>query len=104
MINIYLGGEKIAYTAGDTFFISVSSTEGFSQGSRLKFCVAENEESDNVIEKEFLLEDDGFKVELLPEETEKLKLGEYIYKMVVVTDSGDMETQKSGELYVKWGA
>ena len=104
MINIYLGGDKISYTAGDTFLLAVGSLDGFAQGSRLKFCVAENEDSLNLIEKEFYLENEAFCVELTAEESDRLKRGEYIYKMVVINESGETETQKSGELTVKWGA
>ena len=43
MIKIYSGGEKITYTKGDTFEISVSSAEGFGEESTLRFQVAKNE-------------------------------------------------------------
>ena len=104
MISIYLGGEKISYTAGDTFVLSVASSDGFDERSSLKFCIAKNEESENVIEKEFLQENGQFNVELSADEAAKLTLGEYVYKLVLINGAGEISTEKSGELTVKWGA
>lgn len=104
MINIYSGGEKITYTAGDSFEISVSSVDGFSNDVRLKFQVAKNESESLLIDAVFELDNDEFSVVLTDEEKEKLIIGDYVYKLVLVTKSGEIVTQKSGELIVKWGA
>ena len=104
MIKIYSGGDKITYTAGDTFEISVSSAEGFPAGATLRFQVAKDELAELLIDSDFNLTGEGFIISLKNEEKEKLPIGEYIYKLVLVGVDGEIVTQKSGELIVKWGA
>lgn len=104
MIKIYSGGEKISYTAGDTFILNVSAAEGFEENSSLKFCIAKNEASEYVIDSDFSLTDGRFTIGLTDEEKSKLQIGDYIYKMTVVGGDGKIVTQKSGEFTVKWGA
>lgn len=103
MINIYSSGKQITYTAGDTFELSVLSESEFDSGAILKFQVAKNEESELLIDTSFNLNESGFIITLNDEEKEILTLGEYIYKIVLISASGDIITQKSGELIVKWG-
>lgn len=104
MIKIYSGGEKITYTKGDTFEISVSSAEGFGEESTLRFQVAKNEQEELLIDTAFPLKDTEFNIVLTDEEKEKLSIGEYIYKLVLISGKGEIITQKSGEFTVKWGA
>ena len=104
MIKIYSGGDKITYTVGDTFEISVSSAEGFDAGMTLKFQIAKSEDMPLLIDTVFELENTEFSVTLTDEEKEKLPIGEYIYKFVLISQDGEIITQKSGELIVKWGA
>lgn len=103
MIKIYCDGGNITYTAGDTFSINVSATDEFEQGTKLNFQVAENEQAESVINKTFQLIGGGFEITLSKEETEKLPIGNYIYKITIIDLSGNITTRKSGELTVKWG-
>ena len=104
MIKIYSGGEKITYTAGDTFEISVSSAEGFEEKSTLLFQVAKSENEEFLVNSAFDLINDEFIIILTDEEKGKLPIGEYIYKLVLINEKSEVVTQKSGELVVKWGA
>ena len=104
MIQIYSAGDKITYTAGDSFEITVSSADGFPIGAILKLQVAKNEIEPLLIDTIFELENEKFYVVLTDAEKEKLPIGEYIYKLVLVSKTGEIVTQKSGEMIVKWGA
>ena len=104
MINIYSDGQQITYTAGDTFFIDVTSVEGFEEGTKLNFQIAENEQSESVVDSVYELSDGAFEIVLSDAEKERLSIGNYIYKIAVVDAGGDIITRKSGELIVKWGA
>lgn len=104
MLRIYSGGEQISYTAGDSFLFCVGAEDGFAEGTRLYFQVAENESADYLINKTFALAGDGFEIVLTEEERKKLSIGNYIYKLVVVDAEDVVITRKSGELIVKWGA
>lgn len=103
MISIYSNGEKITYTAGDTFLMGVSSDDGFDEGAQLKLQIAENETAPLLIDATFTQVDGGFNVTLTSSEKRRLTLGDYIYKLVLVSASGDILTQKSGDFIVKWG-
>ena len=104
MIRIYCGGENITYTAGDTFELDITTAGGFEQGTTLNFQIAQNEQSESVINKLFDLKSGCFEVVLSGEETEKLAIGNYIFKLTVIDSGGKISTEKSGELTVKWGA
>lgn len=104
MLRIFSGGEQISYTAGDSFMLCVSADDGFAEGTRLYFQVAENENAGYIIDKIFALAGDGFEIVLTQDESEKLSIGNYIYKLVVVDAEDIVITRKSGELIVKWGA
>lgn len=103
MIKIYYGGENITYTAGDTFKVDITTAGGFETGTRLNFQIAQNEQSESVINKLFDLNDDRFEVVLAEEEIKALTIGNYIYKFTVINPDGSISTEKSGELTVKWG-
>lgn len=104
MVLIYSNGEKITYTAGDTFLMEVSSAEGFEEGAQLKLQIAESETAPLLVDATFSQVGGGFEVILSDREKEKLTLGNYIYKLVLVSVAGEIITQKSGDLIVKWGA
>ena len=103
MVLIYSNGEKITYTAGDTFLIEVSSDEGFDEGAQLKLQIAESETAPLLVDATFNQVNGSFDVALTSREKEKLTLGNYIYKLVLVNVSGEIITQKSGDFIVKWG-
>ena len=104
MLRVYLDGEQITYTAGDTFLLNISADRAFDDGSRLRAQIAENENSKPLIEKLVELDGGFFELLLSDEETEKLPVGNYIYKLTVIGTDGRTVTRKSGELIVKWGA
>ena len=103
MLRIYSEGEQIAYTAGDTFSINVTAEDGFNADSKLVFQIAENENSQALINKEIGLNDGAFEITLTKSEREKLLLGNYVYKITIVDSAENIVTRKSGELIVKWG-
>lgn len=104
MVLIYSNGEKITYTAGDTFLMEVSSAEGFDEGAQLKLQIAESETAPLLVDATFNQVDGGFEVTLSEREKGRLSIGNYIYKLVLVNIAGEIITQKSGDLIVKWGA
>ena len=104
MLKFFSEGEQIAYTAGDTFSITVTAEDGFNTDSILVFQIAEDESSQSLINKEIGLDDGAFEITLTESEKEKLSLGNYVYKITIVDSSENIVTRKSGELIVKWGA
>lgn len=104
MIKIFSGGEKISCSMEDTFSLAIESENGFESGTKLKFQVAENEDGELLVDKIFTLNGTIFQIKLIKEEKEKLGLGEYIYRIVLLSPDESVITQKSGELEVKWGA
>lgn len=104
MIKIYSNGDKITYTAGDTFVMNVTTADSFDEGSTLTFKIAQNETSEDIISKEFSLNGTGFEVSLSEEDRDLLPIGEYIYKLVLKSANDEIITRKSGEFIVKWGA
>lgn len=104
MIKIFSDGEKISCSTEDTFLLTVESESGFEADVTLKFQVAENEESQMLVDKIFTPSGTLFKIELTKEEKQKLSLGEYVYRIILLGPDGSVITQKSGELEVKWGA
>lgn len=103
MITIVCGSD-IEYTKGDTFRLGITTDDGFDENSQLDFIVSENEDSAPVINKTFSLSGDSFEIELTVEDTGKLVYGDYIYKLVIHTPTGEIITQMSGNFKVKWGA
>ena len=103
MVLIHSNGEKITYTAGDTFLMEISSDDGFEEGAQLKLQIAESETADFLVDATFNQSNGGFEVTLTDREKEKLPIGDYIYKLVLVNVSGEIITQKSGDFIVKWG-
>ena len=104
MIRI-INGTDIQYTKGDTFRLTVSSKNSFNEGSQLRFVVARNEESDNIINKTFDLNGEGvFVVSVNETEREEMQIGNYLYKFILIAPDGTIITQKSGDFIVKWGA
>lgn len=100
-----INGTNISYTRGDTFDLRISSETGFNDGSTLRFTVAKNEDSGALILNEYSLGSDGaFRVTLNDKDKQTLGIGDYVYKLTVLTLSGIVVTQKSGDFAVKWGA
>lgn len=104
MLNIYSGGEKITYSTGDTFELSVSNAEEFEKGAQLRFVISKDENEPYLIDCNYSLEDCCFEISLSDEDKEKLCIGKYIYKIIIITADDKVVTQKSGEIVVKWGA
>ena len=94
----------ISHTKGDTFLFEVTTNEQFSEGLTLKFVVAENEESKLIIQNNYYVSDNKFLVSLNESDESKLDIGIYVYKMILLNLSGQIITQASGELEIKWGA
>lgn len=103
MIRIYNLGEKISYTKDDTFELEVNS-DNFEAGDTCLFVIAEDENAEPVIRASFALANGSFTITLAESERDKLDLGNYIYKIVITSLSGEVITQKSGDFIVKWGA
>lgn len=106
MIKINKKTGDISYTENDTFkMIAYQKYEGtFEAGSKLRFIIAETEESSYIIDKTFDINDDlTFTLTLTDKEKAKLNIDNYIYKMVLLKDN-KIVTQMSGHFEVKWGA
>ena len=101
---IIINGTDIEYTKDDTFELYVTTKNGFNDGTNLKFIISENENVTPLIENQTNVLDGKFKVTLNAEEKAKLNLGDYIYKLVLISTDGKIITQKSGNFLVKWGA
>ena len=98
-------GTNISYTKGDTFSLTVGAVNGFSENSTLRFIVAEDEESEPVIENTYNLNGEGvFSVVLEESDRDKLVIDDYKYKLTLIDSAGITITQKSGDFRVKWGA
>lgn len=102
MITV-INGCDIEYTAGDTFLLSVTSVDGFTEGAKMRFVIAQGKHSDAIIDKQFELSEDGFTLTLTAEESAKLPMEEYIYKLILLDITGQVITQQSGDFTVKWG-
>lgn len=97
---------NIFYSVGDTFNLEIEpeDNETFTTGSTLQVIIAQSEEIDtSIIDKTINLSDGKFTVTLTSSEIEKLKMGEYVYKMKYIS-GGKTITQISGNFTVKWGA
>lgn len=99
--------QGIEYSTNDTFVFNVSpiNQETFADGSALKLIISNSETSEPIIEKTFSLNaDNTFNITLTEDETDKLSIGRYVYKIIIIDESGVISTQKSGFLDVIWGA
>ena len=104
MITIVCGTD-IEYTKGDTFSLDITTSGGFDENSQLTFIVAENENSQVLIENSYSLNsENAFTITISPTDSAKLNYDNYIYKMILHAPNGDIITQKSGNFKVKWGA
>jgi hypothetical protein len=101
-----INNTNIEYTAGDTFNMPVTATsEGeFSAGMQLRFIVAQNTQSEYLIDNTYDINEDlVFNVILSENDIKKVPLGEYIYKIIIFKNN-EIRTEKSGFFTVKWGA
>ena len=96
-------GDNIAYTKGDSFYLEITSEDGFSDGDILEFSISPSERSKSTIFKRIPQEDGKFKVTFCDEDIEKLSINEYLYKISLVSENGGRITHKSGQFTVKWG-
>ena len=106
MIRINEDTGDISYTKDDTFKMTAyTEHEGyFKEGSKMKFIIAQTEESDYLIEKTVNINDDlTFTLTLDDREKGMLNIGDYIYKLVLL-ENNSIVTQISGHFEVKWGA
>lgn len=96
----------IEHSISDTFIFTVSpaANEAFDDYSILNFVVAKQENENPIIDKSFTLNEGQFIVTLTEEEKAKLPIGNYIYKMIIISNRGIVSTEKSGFLDVVWGA
>nr|DAF01617.1 MAG TPA: hypothetical protein [Caudoviricetes sp.] len=99
-----INGTDISYTKGDTFHLTISGKNAFSENSVLRFVVAEDTESDAVIDGRYNMDSNGkFNVVLTEAERGKLTVNDYLYKLTLISADGVTITQKSGNFRVKWG-
>ena len=106
MIVINKVSDDISYTKDDTFRLMLTpEDEGFfEEGMQLRFVIAKTEESEYIIDKTININSDlYFDVTLTSNETSKLELADYIYKMILIKNN-TVVTRKSGHFEVKWGA
>ena len=95
----------IEYTKGDTFNLVVQPDNALDEGSQLHFVVTKADTYDSVIDKTYSMRSDGtFMILLDSEDKAALLKGDYVYKMTVITATGIVDTQLSGDFIVKWGA
>ena len=100
-----INNSRLVYSLENTFNLPITNgASGFEVGTSLKFVVAENETSENLIEKTFSLSGDSFNVVLTTYELKKLVINDYIYKIIIYSPNGEVVTEKSGYLTVKWGS
>ncbi len=104
MLNIIDFGRSIKYTKGDTFELLVSTDGTYGDGTVLELQIAENENSDILINHAEVMKRNAFVVRFSEEEKEKLELGDYIYRLRVLQPEGGIQTQLSGEFSVVWGS
>lgn len=99
-----IAGRHIAWSVSDTFELEVASDTGsFDAGSTLEFQIARNQETAAIIDKTNISLSDGiFTVSLDSTDRAKLSVGDYIYR-IIVSASGTVTTEISGDFIVKWG-
>lgn len=102
MITIVCGND-IHYSVEDSFSLPVTAEDGFSAGDSLRFDIADNENNEPLISKSFPLSDGVFNITLSKEERAGLKIGDYIYRIIIIGAAGGTVTEKSGAFIVKWG-
>lgn len=104
MINIILGS-TIEYTKDDDFNMKVESESELTTNDRLRFVIAKDETSEPVVDNSYFVNSDlTFILTLSSEDKERLLLGDYIYKLILISADGKVITQLSGDFIVKWGA
>ena len=99
-----INGTNIEYTKGDTFRLEVAAEYPFPEGERMRFVLAQTEKGSPEIDRTFDLSGDMFVITMDKETEASLELGDYIYKLIEISLSGSVVTQKSGDFRVKWGA
>ena len=96
---------RIEYTKGDTFDLIVSADSIMDSGTQLRFVIAKDENSNPVVDNTYNLNSNGeFSLCFSEENKNAVQMGDYIYKIVLISAGGSIVTQQSGEFIVKWGA
>lgn len=99
-------GLNIEYSKGDTFSFIFESSDAIPEGSTLRMQISPNGNVNNVIlEKKFNVSDNKFNILLSNEEVDGLNIDEvYQYRFTFIDVNGNVITNISGNLIVKWGA
>lgn len=103
MITI-TNNQNISYSVEDTFSLPISNDNGFEEGSTLRFDIADGENSTPIISNTYTLSNGMFNVTLNSTERKRLSIGNYIYRILIISATGSVTTEKSGDFIVKWGA
>lgn len=98
-------GTNIEYSKGDTFSFTVSSEDIIPDGTNMRLQISPNGNTDNVlIEKIYTLKDNRFYIVLDKADIAKLDINNiYQYRLTLLELNGDIFTNLSGDLLVKWG-
>ena len=95
----------IEYSIGDTLKSAIKFVTNLENDSIMRFVISNNDTSYPIIDKTFLMDNNGiFTVELTPSERKKLTLGQYVYKIIINGVDGSIKTRQSGYFRVIWGA
>ncbi len=102
-MSTIISGKDIQHSIEDTFLLPVTSESGFSGGDKLRFDITDNENNELLISKTFSLSGEAFDVVLTKDEKAKLKIGDYIYRIIITSASGTIITEVSGNFILTWG-
>ena len=99
-------GLDIEYTKGDTFSFNIECEDEIPEGSTMRLQISPNGNVNNIIlYKNFNTNNNMFSVTLTQDETELLNIDEvYQYRFTFIDIYGNIITNISGNLIVKWGA
>lgn len=99
-----INNKNISCSIEDSFLLPISNENGFEDGSTLRFDIADGENSVPIISNTYTLSNGMFNVTLDSTERKKLSIGNYIYRILIISANGTVVTEKSGDFTVKWGA
>lgn len=103
MVKIENG--DIYYPSGDTFKFSVGRELPFDETDTLRLQITKAEAAKPFIDNIYKLNVFGeFDVVLAESDTNKLQINDrYMYRLTVVDVDGNIDTEKSGKIFVEWG-
>ena len=100
-----IAGTTIEYSINDTIETNAAFDIPPAEGSTLRFIIAKGITAEPTISKTFAMNADGaFTIKLTQSERNKLAIGNYIYKMIVIGIDGSIKTRISGDFIVTWHA